>query len=129
MISPVLSWRGLQKHDYTLEIHLSKFCAPLDKKSRTNVKVELGKCVSPLRQVCIPHAYRILHTDFSHEQTIHPTECKLHKLDVLGLEVRVKWCIDTRHKLRHAFYATVNAWLGRYVVVLYTVQKSRETPE
>lgn len=37
--------------------------------------------------------------------------------------------IDTRHKLRHAFYATVNAWLGRYVVVLYTVQKSGETPE
>ena len=92
-----------------LEIHLSKFRAPLDKKSRTNVKVELGKCVSPLglvkiigrqamtrekatNQVSIPHAYRILHADLSHEQTIHPTECELHKLDVLRLEVCVEWC-------------------------------------
>ena len=37
--------------------------------------------------------------------------------------------IDTRHKLRHAFYATVYAWLGGYVIVLYAVQKSGEAPE
>ena len=113
-----LSGRAREDFRTCLEIHLSKFCAPLDKKSRTNIKVELGKCVSPFRlveligrwaitmkinvdtdQVCIPHAYRILHTDFSHKQTIHPTECKLHKLDILRPKMRVKWCCRSLNSL------------------------------
>lgn len=36
-----------------LEIHLSKLRAPFDKESRTDVEMELGKCVSPLRLVKI----------------------------------------------------------------------------
>lgn len=41
-------------------------------------------------QVGIPHADGVLYADFAHKEAIHPTECKLHEFDVLGLKMSVK---------------------------------------
>jgi hypothetical protein len=61
---------------------------PSHQKGTTDVKMELRKGVCAFRQVGIPHPDGILHADFSHQQTIHPSKRELHEFDILGVEVR-----------------------------------------
>lgn len=39
-------------------------------------------------QVCVPHAHCAFGWDLAHQETVHPSECELHELDSLFLEVR-----------------------------------------
>jgi len=54
-------------------------------------------------QIGIPHSDRILDTDFSHQQAIHPPERKLHEFDVLGLQVRIQRCWINRLSTNHLY--------------------------
>ena len=38
-------------------------------------------------KVGIPHPDRVLYTDLSHKQAVHPPERKLHKFDTLSIQV------------------------------------------
>ena len=80
-------------------------------------------------QIGIPHSHRILHADLAHQQAIHPSERKLHKLDALRSEVLGERCIDACHELRHALDATLDTRLCGDVVVLDPVEQTREAPE
>ena len=80
-------------------------------------------------QVGIPHSHRILHADLAHQQAVHPSERKLHKLDALRSKVLGQRCIDACHELRHALDAALDTRLCSDVVVLDPVKQTREAPE
>ena len=72
-------------------------------------------------QIGIPHPHGILHADLAHQQAVHPSECKLHKLDTLRGKVFRKRCIDARDEFRHALDAALDTRLCSDVIVLDTV--------
>ena len=43
-------------------------------------------------EVGIPHSDGVLHADLTHEKAVHPSERKLHELDVFCLQMRSQWC-------------------------------------
>jgi hypothetical protein len=75
-------------------------------------------------QIGIPHPHGILHADLAHQQAVHPSKRKLHKLDALSGEVLGERSIDTRDELRHALDAALDARLRGDVVVLDAVQQT-----
>ena len=80
-------------------------------------------------QIGIPHPDCILHADLAHQQAVHPSKRKLHKLDALRGKVLGERSVDTRDELRHALDAALDARLRGDVVVLDPVQQTREAPE
>ena len=82
-----------------------------------------------LYQIRVPHSDGILDRDLAHEQTIHPAKAELYKLDAFVLQVFCQAIIDTRSKIAQACHLSLDSWLVRNIVVLYPVQKLRQTPE
>lgn len=140
-----------------LKVHCPQLFAPTRQKRAADVNMKLGKRIRALRlaqirarhqemtrectyEIRVPHPDRILHAQLAHQQAVHPSECKLHKLDILRLEVLCQRCCFNRRqskadrvKASHTVYspdetckisyATMNPWLSRDVVVLDPVEK------
>ena len=85
LLGPILSWQRLQEHHDLLEIHSLELVGPLDEESGADVEVEFGEAlvfglkvyigkrviisedeIGLAYKVCVPHANRVLNTDFAH---------------------------------------------------------------
>ena len=80
-------------------------------------------------QIGIPHPHGILHAYLTHQQTVHPPEGKLHEFDALRREVLRERRVDARDEFRHALDAALNARLRADIVVLDSVEETREAPK
>lgn len=89
----------------------------------------MDKGIKRTYQICIPHPYRTFYTYLSHQQAIHPSERKLHKLDSLLLKMRGQWRVNTLNQFRHPLDETLNTGLLGDVIILDAVQESGEAPE
>lgn len=134
-----------------LKIHLLELFTPFDQKRRADVQVELRKGVGPFGQISIPHPYRALDADFSHQETVHPPECELHKLYSLFFHMLSKrrcftTCIsiasyrqlnsivksltvDSLDQLSHSPHRSVYSRLCGYIIVLDSIEELGETPK
>ena len=111
---------------------------------RVRTKERSSAPIDRTYQIRVPHSDRVLHAYLPHEQTVHPSERKLHELDVLRLQMRSEWgyvyppvrahsvhsnnrevhTIYSSDKFRHALDAPVDAGLAGDIVVLNPVQQA-----
>ena len=88
-----------------------------------------GSRAQGTHQIGIPHPHGIPHADLPHQQTVHPSKRKLHKLYALRSKVLGERRINACHELRHALDAALDTRLCSDVVVLDPVQQTREAPK
>ena len=80
---------------------MHRFPLPTNTENATvrSMLVRRSRCAY---EVGIPHSDGVLHADLTHEKAVHPSERKLHELDVFCLQMRSQWCCASMSMVTHS---------------------------
>ncbi|KAI3475783.1 hypothetical protein L1887_62780 [Cichorium endivia] len=123
LVRPALGGERLEEHDDALEVHGTQLVRPLVQEDGADVQVKVGEGVGSLGEIGVPHADDVAHAHLAHEQAVHPSEGELHVLDALVVQVGMQRRIDACDQLAQETYLTLDAWLGKDVVVLDAIEQ------
>mmetsp|Transcript_5399 Transcript_5399/g.11149 ORF Transcript_5399/g.11149 Transcript_5399/m.11149 type:complete len:227 (+) Transcript_5399:102-782(+) len=128
-LAPVFRRNLLHKLKELVEIHLLELAAELGQKGRAHVYVKVLKAVPALlRDVRVPQPYHAFQVEFAEQQTVHPLEGKLHKLNAHRVNVVVEIRVDAIHEFLESHNHSLDSGLIRGIMILNARQDISQTP-
>lgn len=79
--------------------------------------------------VGVPHSDCIFDGYLTHEQTIHPSETKLHEFHALAFQMLRQAGINTRSQIAQRTDLADDPRLSKDIVILYPIEQFRQTPK